>query len=95
MSDVALLIVIAGGVGAGLITAWRHNRSDAKAPCSHCWHWLFTTRMGSTIHRHCCRCGRAHSTYIVGRDAMTTLRTGEHGQYVEYKSEQDRGKGVT
>lgn len=71
-----------------LIDMWRHR----KAPgCTHCWHWLFTTRMGTTIHQYCCHCGHIRGTYVVGRDAITTLRTGEHGQFVEYKSEQDRG----
>lgn len=74
---------------ARLVYLLRHR--GGAAGCVHCWHWMYTSRMGTTIHQHCCRCGHLRATYVVGRDAMVTLRSGEHGEYVEYKSEQDRG----
>lgn len=80
------------GIVLGLCLRWSTRRLKVYGGdngCPHCWHWLYTTRMGTVLHQHCCRCGHLRATHVVDASAVSTLRVGEHGQYIEFQSERD------
>lgn len=81
-------LFIAGFIAGRLWVTWRAHRSIDYG-CPHCWHWLYTTRMGTVMHQHCCRCGHLRATHVVGDTEVSTLRVGDHGKYIEFQSERD------
>jgi hypothetical protein len=86
--DFLMGLVVSAAIVLVVLHVRRYDVRSHERPCSHCWHWLLTTRAGTVVHEQCCRCGRMRSTYVTAE--TSAARTLEHGEYVQFRSDRDR-----